>query len=156
MMKMYISFLHFCVSISMYTSFGVYGTWIYLVFVAIFTVSVDPPWLTESLRTRLNQARTRQEVIALVTIVVTTEATSLARPSWSQLRKREGVGGVVVYVFTCFHSFELFSPLKVRAHVRPSPDAGRLQTSHGQKTEQISGCAGGLLGCTQRKQSDWM
>lgn len=153
MMKMYLSFLH--------TSFGVNGTWIYLMFVAIFTVSVDPPWLTESLRTRLNQARTREEVIALVTIVVTTETTSLPRPSWSQLRKREGVGGVVAYVFTCSErvyscSFELFSPWKVRARVRPSPEAGRLSTSHGQKTEQIAGCAGGLSGCTQRKQRDWM
>lgn len=160
MMKMYLSFLRFCVSISMYTSFGVSGTWIYLMFVAIFTVSVDPPRLTESLRSRLNQARTRQEVIALVTIVVTTETTSLPRPSWSQLRKR-GVSGVVAYVFTCSQhvyscSFESFSPLKVRAHVRPSPDAGRLYNSHGQKTEQISGCADGLLGCTQGNRLDVM
>lgn len=100
-------------------------------FVAIFTVSVDPPRLTESLRTCLNQARTRQEVIALVTIVVTTETTSLPHPSWSQLRKRKGVGGVVAYVLTCSQrvyrwSSESFSPLKVRARVRPSPDAGRL------------------------------
>lgn len=131
-----------CYSICNSTSFGVSGTWVSLVFVAIFTISVDPPRLTESLRTRLNQARAGQEVVTLVTIVVATETASLPRPSRSQLRGREGVTGVVAhfpYVHPTFFTFELFSPLKVHVHGRPSPDAGRLQTSDEQTTEQISG-----------------
>lgn len=87
------------------TSFGVSGTWISLVFVAIFAISVDPPRLTESLRARLNQARAGQEVVALVTIVVATETASLPRPSRSQLREREGVAGVVAHFPTCTQRF---------------------------------------------------
>lgn len=73
-----------------YTSFGVDGTWISLMSVGRFTVSIDPPCLAESLRTRLNQTRSRQEVITLVTIKVSTETTSLSCPSGSQLWRKTG------------------------------------------------------------------
>lgn len=92
--QMYLSFM-FLYSVCIFysscssTSFGVNGTWVRVVFVAIFAISIDPPRLTKSLRTRLNQARARQEVVPLVTIVVTTETTSLPGPSRSQLREGE-------------------------------------------------------------------
>lgn len=100
-------------------------------FVAIFAISVDPPRLTKSPRTRLYQARARQEVVTLVTIVVTAETTSLPGPSRSQLREREGAGGVsgvLVHFPTCskYFAFEVFLPLKGRDPGRPSPNAGRL------------------------------
>lgn len=67
-------------------------------FVAIFTISVDPPRLTKRLRTRLNQASAGQEVVTLVTIVVTTQTTSVPGPSRPQLREREReVTGVVAF-----------------------------------------------------------
>lgn len=78
-------FVCVCFYMGVYTSFGVNGTWITLMFVGGFTVSVDHPRLAERLRTRLNQTRLGQEVITLVTIKVTTEAASLPCPSWSQL-----------------------------------------------------------------------
>lgn len=75
-----------CVYVSIVcTSFGVSGTWINLMFVCGFTVSVDPPGLAECLRTRLHQSRSRQEVIALVAIEVTAETTGPPRPLRSQL-----------------------------------------------------------------------
>lgn len=155
---MYLSFMFLysvCIfySICSSTSFGVNGTWVRVVFVAIFAISVDPPRLTESLRTRLNQARAGQEVITLVTIVVTTETTSLPGPSRSQLRERKGDTGVVAHFPTCAThlTFEMFLPLKGHDHGRPSPNAGRLWTSDEQTSAQISGYADGLWCCTKRK-----
>lgn len=128
------------------TSFGVDGTWVRVVFVAIFAISIDPPRLTESLRTRLNQARAGQEVVPLVTIVVTTETTSLPGPSRSQLRGGGGVTGVVAHVPTCTKqfTFEVFLPSKGHDHGRPSPNAGRLGTSGEQTSARISEYVGGL------------
>lgn len=67
------------------TSFGVYCTWISVMLVRGFTISINPPGLSKSLRTCFDQPRTRQEVITMVSIVVPTETTSLSSPSRSQL-----------------------------------------------------------------------
>lgn len=73
--------------VCVYTSFGVNCTWISLKFVIRFAISIDPPGLAERLRTCLNQSRTRQEVIALVAVVVTAETTGPSSPPWSELER---------------------------------------------------------------------
>lgn len=70
----------------MLTSFWVDCTRVSPVFVAGFTVAIDPPRLAERLRTCLHQAGPRQEVIALVTVVVAAETAGLPCPLWAQLR----------------------------------------------------------------------
>lgn len=110
------------------TSFGVNGTRVRVVFVAIFTISVDPPRLTKSLRTRLNKARAGQEVVPLVTIVVTTQTTSLPGPSRPQLREREEVTGVVVRFPMVLQSFYIWNAFTFK-RTRPRPSQSKRRSS---------------------------
>lgn len=65
----------------------------------------------------------------------------------------ERIYGHCLLLIRDLHPFKPFVPLKERGRVHPSPDEGRLQTSHAQ-TGQISGCSGGLVGCIQKELID--
>lgn len=121
-----------CINVSVYTSFGVSDTWVSPMFVGGFAISVDPPWLAECLRNRLNQTRSGQEIVTLVTIVVTTETTSLPCPSWSQLRRWTESSAVFtcinpklyshLYPFNNFFTFKSTRPRPSQSRRRSSPN----------------------------------
>lgn len=106
------------------TSFGVNCTWISFMFVRGSTVSTDRPGLAKCPGTRLNQSRTRQEVITLVTIVVSTETTGLPCPPWSKLKRQNSLelfcSSSDISIFTKPHKM----PLTFNS-TRPRPSQSR-------------------------------
>lgn len=119
------------------TSFWVEGAWICFMFVGGIAVPVDPPWLAEGLRTGFNQTGSRQEVVALVTVVVATEATSPAGPLRSQLGKWTGIQygwfadsytyGSLLKRINLFFTFRSTLPRPSQSRRRSSPNFTRTE-----------------------------